>query len=60
MMIDLLLQIPESVGWTIVGVLAAICCLLIFQVARTFIKMWKYRHEVDEEGENWRKTKEVD
>ena len=51
-MIDLLLQIPESVGWAIVGVLATICCLLIFQVARTFIKMWKYHHEVDEEDEN--------
>ena len=52
MMIDLLLQIPESVGWTIVGVLATVCCLLIFQVARTFIKMWKYHHEVDGEDEN--------
>ena len=51
-MIDLLLQIPERVGWTIVGVLATICCLLIFQVARTFIKMWKYHHEVDEGDEN--------
>ena len=52
MMIEL---IPESVGWTIVGVLAAICCLLIFQVGRTFIKMWKYHHEadgVDEEDGN--------
>ena len=44
--------IPESVGWTIVGVLATICCLLIFQVGRTFIKMWKYHHEVNEEDEN--------
>ena len=44
--------IPESVGWTIVGVLATICCLLIFQVARTFIKMWKYHHEAAEEDEN--------
>ena len=41
--------IPESVGRAIVGVLATICCLLIFQVARTFIKMWKYHHEVDGE-----------
>ena len=41
-------MIPESVGWTIVGVLATICCLLIFQVGRTLIKMWKYHHEVDE------------
>lgn len=48
-MIDLLLQIPESVGWAIVGVLATICCLLIFLVARTFIKMWKYHHETSEE-----------
>ena len=43
--------IPESVGWA----LATICCLLIFQVGRTFIKMWKYHHEVDgvdEEDEN--------
>ena len=51
-MIDLLLQIPESVGWAIVGVLATICCLLVFQVGRTFIKMRKYHHEVDEEDES--------
>ena len=51
-MIDLLLQIPESVAWAVVGALATICCLLIFQVARTFIKMWKYHHEVGEEDEN--------
>ena len=53
--------IPESVGWAIVGVLATICCLLIFQVARTFVKMWKYHHEEDESGAlTKRKTKEVD
>ena len=54
-------QIPESVGWAVVGVLATICCLLIFQVARAFIKMWKYHHEVDESGTlTKRKTKEAD
>lgn len=48
----MMMQIPESVGWAIVRVLATICCLLIFLVARTFIKMWKYHREVAEGDEN--------
>ena len=48
-MIDLLLLIPESVGWALVGSLATICCLLALKIGWTLIKMWKSYHETDVE-----------
>ena len=48
-MIDLLLLVPESVGWALVGSLATICCLLAIKLIRTLIEMWKSYHETEVE-----------
>ena len=48
-MIDLLLLVPESVGWALVGSLATICCLLTLKVSWALVEMWKSYHEPEVE-----------
>ena len=50
-MIDLLMMIPESVGWALVGASAMVCCLLALKVSWALVEMWKSYHEPDVEDE---------
>ena len=48
-MINLLMMIPESVGWALVGASAMVFCLLTLKVSRALVEMWKSYHEPDED-----------
>ena len=51
-MINLLMMVPESVGWALVGASAMVCCLLVLKVSRALVEMWKSYHEPDVEDED--------
>ena len=50
-MINLLMMVPESVGWTLVGASAMVFCLLALKVSWALVEMWKSYHEPDVEDE---------
>ena len=50
-MLNLLMLVPESVGWALVGASAMVCCLLALKVSWALVEMWKSYHEPDVEDE---------
>ena len=48
-MLNLLMMVPESVGWALVGASAMVCCLLALKVSWALVEMWKSYHEPDED-----------
>lgn len=44
-MLEMLLIIPEELGWTLVGMLGACCGFALYQLIKLFIKMYKEHHE---------------
>ena len=47
-MLELLNKIPENVGWVIVGVLGALCAMLLWKLGATVVEMIQERLEEEE------------
>ena len=52
-MVELLWKIPEHIGWVIVGALGTLSMVMLFNLGRIFVQMWKsWREKDNEEGED--------
>ena len=50
-MIEMICNIPENIGWTIVGFTACLCCVMAVKLGKIVIEMIKDRLEDGEEEE---------
>ncbi len=50
-MLEFICSIPDWLGWTIVGFLAALCLMMMVKLGCVFIEMWKDHRE---EKEFWK------
>lgn len=50
-MMELICAIPEALGWTMVGLVLGAVVNMGIALGKTFVEMWKYHHEDNEEGE---------
>ena len=48
-MMEWICAIPDSIGWTLVGVVGILCAVMAYKLAKLFVEMWRERHEVKEE-----------
>ena len=48
-MLELINTIPDSVGWTMVGFLMAVCAFGFVVLVKMFVDMWRERKEDGEE-----------
>ena len=48
-MLELLCKIPDIIGWIIVGVLCTLCAVMLFNLGKVLVQIWKDWHEEDEE-----------
>ena len=48
-MMNLMMRIPENVGWCLVGASAVLCVIAAGMLTHTLVLMWKSYHEVDDE-----------
>lgn len=48
-MLELICNIPENVGWIIVGVVGTLCAVMIWKLGKLCVEMWKEWHEEEEE-----------
>jgi hypothetical protein len=44
-MLEILLVIPEEVGWSLVGMFGSWCGFALYRLIKLFVKMYKERHE---------------
>lgn len=44
-MLELLCKIPDPIGWMLVGILSALCAVMLFNLGKILMQMWKDRHE---------------
>ena len=51
-MLELLCKIPDSIGWMLVGILSALCAVMLFNLGKILVQMWKERHEEDDGEES--------
>ena len=50
-MLEFICSIPNWLGWTFVHILGCVTGVVIYQVGKTLVQMWKDRHEEEEEEE---------
>ena len=48
-MLKMICAIPEEIGWSFVGFLACLCCVMAVKLGKIFIEMWRERHGEEEE-----------
>lgn len=48
-MLNFINSIPDSIGWAMVGSLMTITAIMMVVLIKTFIQMWKDRHNDEEE-----------
>lgn len=51
-MLELLCKILDDIGWTLVGILGALCGVMLYNLGKILVQMWKDRHEEDNEEES--------
>lgn len=51
-MLELFCEIPDDIGWMLVGILSALCAVMLFNLGKILVQMWKDRHEEDNEEES--------
>lgn len=50
-MLEFICSIPNWLGWTFVNILGCVTGVVIYQVGKTLVQMWKDHHEEEEEEE---------
>ena len=48
-MLELICNIPENIGWMLVGIVGTLCAMMMYKLGKLFVQMWKEWHEDDEE-----------
>ena len=48
-MLNFINSISDSIGWAIVGSLMTLTAIMMVALIKTFIQMWKYHHNDEEE-----------
>ena len=44
-MMNLICNIPEEIGWVLVGILGTLCAMMAVKLGKVFVEMWREWHE---------------
>lgn len=47
-MMEWICAIPDSIGWTLVGIAGTLCAIMMYKLAKLFVEMWREWHEEEE------------
>ena len=46
-MMEWICAIPDSIGWTLVGIAGTLCAVMMWKLGKLFVEMWREWHEED-------------
>ena len=44
-MMEWICAIPDSIGWTLVGIMGTLCAVMMWKLGKLFVEMWREWHE---------------
>lgn len=50
-MMEWICAIPDSIGWTLVGIVGILCAVMMYKLGKLFVEMWQEWHEEEIEIE---------
>ena len=51
-MLEMICEIPDPIGWALVGALAMLCAVMLVKLGKIFVQMWiDYQEDEAEEAE---------